>query len=64
MINLHEFLKIMDLDCELVVFDNNTFDKLIEGQRDNVDVPHILYDAEVVYFVPGILTRIFVNVED
>jgi hypothetical protein len=61
---LHEFLNVMDLDCGLAIFDNNTFDKLIEGQRDTVDIPHILYDAEVVHFTPGILTRIFVNVED
>jgi hypothetical protein len=64
MILLHEFLNVMDLDSELEIFDNNTFDKLVKGCRNTLDIPFIFYDAEVTHFIPGIMTKIWVNLKD
>ena len=64
MITLHEFLNVMDLDSNLIIYDNDTFDRLAEGCRDVLDLPYILYDAKVIHFTPGIVTKIFVEVID
>jgi hypothetical protein len=54
----------MDLDCELEIFDNKTLSPLIKGYRGTIDLPYELYDTKVVHFVPGIVTKIWVSMED
>ncbi len=64
MITLYEFLKLMSLDSELTIFDDEgeaLADSLVSGTRDTIDLPMHLYNAPVTYFVPGIVTMIFIK---
>ena len=61
MITLYEFLRIMSLDSELEIFGEEAIDPLIAGKRGEVDIPLSLYDTPVTYFVPGIVTKIFIK---
>lgn len=60
MMPLYQFLRVMCLDCELEIFNNNS-DLLLDGRRSTIDLPDSLYDAKVTYFVPGIVTKIFIE---
>jgi hypothetical protein len=60
MMTLFQFLRVMCLDCELEIFNNNN-DLLLRGYRSTIDLPGGLYEAKVIYFVPGIVTKIFIE---
>ncbi len=61
MITLHKFLNIMDPDCELEIFDEDSINFIISGRRGTLDLPYRLYDAEVTRFIPGIVTMVFIK---
>lgn len=62
MITLYQFLKIMDYDCELRIYNDDTLDFILGGDnKGNIDLPYNLYDVPVVKFIPGIVTMIYVK---
>lgn len=62
MITLHKFLNLMDLDSQLEIFNNETYEKILDGCRHTINLPDCLYDSKIVYFIPGIVTKIFINI--
>ena len=62
MITLHKFLTIMALDCYLELFNNKTSEKLLEGCRSTITLPTHLYDCKVIYFIPGIVTKVWIDI--
>ena len=62
MLTLYDLLNPMDLDSELEVFYEGLEDKpIISGRRGVIDLPDNLFDAEVLKFIPGIITMIYIK---
>jgi hypothetical protein len=61
MITLYKLLNVIDLDCELEIYDDKDLKLLISGRRSSLDLPYELYDVEVCQVIPGIVTQIYVK---
>lgn len=61
MITLYQLLNIMSLDCELAVYDEDTNELLLCGERSTINPDIALYDTKVVHVLPGIQTKIWIK---
>lgn len=59
--DLFTLFKVISLDAQISILDNNTFEVLTFGTRSTIDVPRELLDRKVTLVSPGIVTKIFLE---
>lgn len=59
--DLFTLFKVISLDAQISILDDNTFEELAFGTRSTIDVPRELLDRNVALVSPGIVTKIFLE---
>ena len=59
--DLFTLFKVISLDAQISILDDNTFEELAFGTRSSIDVPRELLDRKVALVSPGIVTKIFLE---
>lgn len=59
--DLFTLFKVISLDAQVSILDDNTFEVLAFGTRSTIDIPRKLLDRKVTLVSPGIVTKIFLE---
>lgn len=59
--DLFTLFKVMSLDAQISILDDNTFEELAFGTRSALGMASALLDRKVTLVSPGIVTKIFLE---
>lgn len=59
--DLFTLFKVISLDAQISILDDNTFEELAFGTRRALAIPKALLDRKVTFVSPGIVTKIFLE---
>ena len=59
--DLFTLFKVISLDAQISILDDNTFEELASGTRSALSMARALLDRKVTLVSPGIVTKIFLE---